>query len=369
MKVGIDIHAVGKQQTGNETYIRNLVGNLIGIDSDNTDYHLFYTHDDKLVVDERVEQTQIYPHQSVFRIPFVFPYQLRKQKIDVAHFQYVVPPVMKCPTVVMIHDISYEYHPEYFNPLECKRMKLLIPFSARKSEHVLTVSEYSKQQIMQKYHIPEDKITVTYNGVNEQFCVLPSDADGYKCLTRFSFNKPFILAVGNLQPRKNIERLIRAYSKLRASGKIDLDLVLVGQVRWGGKAIFDEVETLGVKNNIHITGYVTDEELVALYNKATLFAYPSLYEGFGLPLIEAMACGTPVISSNASCLPEVGGDAAHYIDPYSERGMMDALELVANNSIVRKQLIQKGFERASDFSWKRTAEKTLRVFEEVVASC
>ena len=367
MKVGIDIHSVGKQQTGNETYIRNLVSNLIGLDSDNADFHLFYTHGDKMDVAGQIPQTRICPHQSVFRIPFVFPYQLSKQKVDVAHFQYVVPPVMKCPTVVMIHDISYEYHPEYFNPLECKRMKMLIPFSARKSEHVLTVSEYSKQQIMQKYNIPDDKVTVTYNGVSEQFRALPDGAEIYHSLSRFRFKKPFILAVGNLQPRKNIERLIRAYSKLRSSGKIDLDLVLVGQLRWGGKAIFDEVECLGVKNNIHITGYVSDEELVALYNKATLFAYPSLYEGFGLPLIEAMACGTPVISSNASCLPEIGGDAAHYIDPYSEVGMMDALELVANSSSVREQLIQKGFDRASDFNWKRTAEKTLRVFEEVVA--
>jgi glycosyltransferase involved in cell wall biosynthesis len=366
MKVGIDIHSIGKQQTGNETYIRNLVDNLIDLDSKNTDYHLFYTHNDKMPTAEHVQQTRISPHQSIFRIPFVFPYQLRKQKIDVAHFQYVVPPVTNCPAVVSIHDISYEYHPEFFNPLECKRMKLLIPFSARKSKQVITISEYSKKQIMEKYNISDNKITVTYCGVDEKFCVLDNDADIERSLLRFGIQKPFILAVGNLQPRKNIERLIRAYSKLRSSGKVDLDLVLVGQVRWGSEAIFEEVESLGVKNNIHITGYVSEEELIALYNKATLFVFPSLYEGFGLPLVEAMACGTPVISSNASCLPEVGGDAAYYFDPYSENGMMKAIEDVANSTSVQEKLIQNGFERASNFSWKSTAENTLKVYEKVV---
>ncbi len=367
MKVGIDIHSVGKQQTGNETYIRNLVDNLLDLDSDDTDFHLFYTHEDKMKVDARVPQTRITPPQSIFRIPFVFPYQLHKEKIDVAHFQYVIPPITCCPTAVTIHDISYEFHPEYFNPMECRRMKLLIPYSARKSQHILTVSEYSKQQIVEKYRVPEEKVTVTYNGVSDQFRVLGDELLTLQKLARFALDKPYILAVGNLQPRKNIERLIRAYSILRSAGKIDLDLVLVGRLRWGGAAIFDEVESLGIKEHIHITGYVSDDELVALYNKANLFVYPSLYEGFGLPLVEAMACGTPVISSIASCLPEVGGDAAYYIDPYSENEMMLAIEHLANNTTACDKLVEKGFQRAKQFSWKNAAEKTLQVFKEIVA--
>ena len=365
MRIGIDIHTIGKRQTGNETYVRNLVNNLLEIDAV-SDYHLFYTQGDKIQTNALVQQTCIWPDQSIFRIPFVFPYQLYKKKIDVAHFQYVVPPVTHCPTVVMIHDISYEFYPEYFNKLELKRMKLLIPFSAKKSQHVLTVSEYSKEQIIRKYGVPDDKVTVTYNGVSDKFCVFEEESEVTQKLSRFVFYKPFILAVGNLQPRKNIEHLIRSYAKLRAAEKIDIDLVLVGQLRWGGMSIFDELESLGVKQHIHVTGYVSEDELVALYNKAIIFAYPSLYEGFGLPLIEAMACGTPVISSNASCLPEVGGAAAYYVDPHSESEMMLAIETLANNEALRSKLIVKGFEQAKKFTWKNCAEKTLSVLKGVV---
>jgi len=362
MRIGIDIHTIGAHQTGNETYIKNIVSNM----NDDHDLYLYYTKTNREnLPDWKANFKKISPHNSLLRIPVSFPLALKRDKIDVAHFQYVIPPVSPCPTVVMIHDISYEFFPEFFHPLSRKRMQLLIPYSARKSSHVLTVSEYSKQQIIKKYGIPEDKITVTYNGVSDNFRIINDQGYIDTILQRFSLTKPFILAVGNLQPRKNIERLVRVYANLKKLDKIEQDLVLVGKVDYKGHKIFDIIKDNNVEKFVKITGYVNDEELVALYNKADIFVYPSLYEGFGLPLIESMACGTPVITSNVSSLPEVAGEAALYIDPESDDDLEDQLLKLSANNDLKKLLVDKGIDQVKKFSWKKAAQDTTNIFEKI----
>jgi glycosyltransferase involved in cell wall biosynthesis len=364
MRIGIDIHTVGKKQTGNETYITNLVRELADSKPGDIDYHLFYTKGDRLEL-QNTRQHEVRPHNPLVRIPFSFPYQLLKNKIDIAHFQYVVPPLTPCKTVVMVHDISYEHFPEYFSALSRKRMQILIPYSARKSAHVMTVSEYSKKQIVEKYEIAEDKISVTYPGASANFKKIADAGWIAQKTLRFNFDKPYILAVGNLQARKNIVHLIEVYADLIKKGQIDLDLVLVGQLHWKGNKIEQAIERLKLGGRVKITGYVADDELIAIYNNAHIFAFPSLFEGFGIPPIEAMKCEIPVICSNAACLPEVVGDAAIFIDPRSTMDLSQAILKLSGNNACRQDLIKKGIRRAAQFTWAATAEKTMSVYKRV----
>ncbi|AUZ84344.1 glycosyltransferase family 4 protein [Methylophaga nitratireducenticrescens] len=364
MRLGIDIHTVGARQTGNETYIRNLIKAMLASDEGQHEYFLYQTKE--VALPEWMSKAtirKVTPHNPLLRIPFGFPLALKKDQIDVALFQYVVPPVMPCPVVTMVHDISFEYFPEFFNPLSRKRMQLLIPFSARKSAHVLTVSEFSKRQIIEKYRIPEDKISVTYNGVSDIFRHVTDALWLSHVLQKFGLDQPFILAVGNLQPRKNIERLVRVYAQLRKKDLIQHDLVLVGQMHWQGHAILNEIQKHGIEKHVKTTGYVNDTELVALYNRADVFVYPSLYEGFGLPIIESMTCGTPVITSNVSSIPEVAGEAALLIDPASDQELSDSLVRLVTETKLQDELIQLGFLQAKRFDWKITSEQTVSILQ------
>lgn len=367
LRVGIDIHAIGSRQTGNETYVRNLVEQLILLQEPALDLGLYHTHPDA-APQWRDRCRRVWPAPASLRIPLGFPAVLARDRIDVAHFQYVMPPLCPCPAVVMIHDISYEFHPEYFHPLARRRMQLLIPLSARRSARVLTVSEFSKRQIVERYRIPEEKITVTHNGVAPHFRAL-TDADRLATtLRRQGLRRPYILAVGNLQPRKNLERLVRVYASLRKRELIEQELVLVGQLHWKGSAVLAAIEASGCAEQVRVTGYVDEEDLVALYNGADLFAYPSLYEGFGLPVIEAMACGTPVITSRTASLPEIAGDAAVLVDPGSDGELEAALLRLCGDAEQRRELRERGLARSRLFDWKRGAEQTLAVFKRAVAA-
>lgn len=366
LRIGIDVHCIGQRQTGNETYMRNLVERMsaMNLPWDFNFYHTLsaseFPHDGW-----RGDIHRVTPHRAMLRIPFGFPRVLNRDRVALAHFQYVAPPVCPCPTVVTVHDISYEYFPEYFNPLQRLRMRTLIPLSARRAAAVLTVSEYSRQDIIQRYGIEPERVVVTYNGVSPAFRLL-SPEEAMTATARFGFQRPFILGVGNLQPRKNLERLIRAYARLRTAVDCEHDLVLVGQMAWKGHRIQETVERLSIAPFVHLTGYVSEQELVALYNRAALFAYPSTFEGFGLPVLEAMACGAPVLTSNTSSLPEVAGDAAITVDPYDEEAIGDGLRRLLHDEALRTCLRTTGFSQAAKFNWQTAAEQTAAVYARVL---
>lgn len=366
--IGIDVHCIGERQTGNETYMRNLVERLSAMDLP-WDFRYYHTRPASDFPHQgwRGEISQVWPKPALLRIPLAFPRVLSRDHVALAHFQYVAPPLCPCPTVVTVHDISYEYFPEYFNPVQRMRMRTLIPLSARRAAAVLTVSEYSRRDIIERYGIAPENVIVSYNGVSPAFQVLPAE-EVAAATARFDFRQPFILGVGNLQPRKNLERLIRAYARLREAGRTEHDLVLVGQMAWKGHQIQAEVERLGIAAHVHLTGYVSEAELVALYNRAEVFVYPSTFEGFGLPVAEAMACGTPVLTSNTSALPEVAGDAAITIDPLDEEAIGNGLAELLGDGALRARLRTAGFEQARKFNWQATAEQTAAVYARVLDS-
>jgi len=376
MRIGIDAHAIGARQGGNETYIANLIKSLAEIDGDNL--YTIYLADAGVAAQWREKFTTRYknfnvrllpPPTPLVRVPVYLTYELFRRPVDVLHVQYTAPPFCRVPVVVTIHDLAFERMPETFTRRGSFQLKLTVRRTAKKAARIATVSEYSRQDLLDIYKLSPDKVVVTYNGVESSFTPQPSVPNEAEAVRkRFGVSRDFLLAVGSLQPRKNLVRLIRAYARLRSEREdFRPQLVIVGRKLWLTSEIFDEVKRQRWADDVILTGYVADEDLPALYRAARAFVYPSLFEGFGLPPLEAMASGTPVVTSDVSSLPEITGDAALLIDPNDERALANALIEIMNNDRLRAELREKGIAQAKKFTWRDAAEKTLRLYQEAYA--
>lgn len=369
MRIAIDAHMVGTRGTGNETYVVNLSKALASIDTTN-EYRL-YTYNPALLPGELLRPSnfsalRVRPALSAIRIPLSMPFLSWKDGHDLLHVNYIAPPMCPCHTVVTIHDISYEFFPEFFSPRDRTLLSTFVPVSAKRASKIITVSNNTKQDIIERYGVDEDSIVVTHEAADPAFAQITDERLLRRVRDEYGISDDFLLAVGNLQPRKNLPRLVEAFADLIQSGAIRHQLVIAGQAFWRESEIIDLVEDKHLQDHVVFTGYVPREDLVLLYNAATLFLYPSLYEGFGLPPLEAMACGTPVITSNCSSLPEVVGDAALLIDPRDTEQLAQAVAKALSSDELRRELSLRGLERAKSFSWERTARETLSVYEEVL---
>lgn len=289
---------------------------------------------------------------------------MHRDRIDVAHFQYFAPPLARGATVLTIHDLSFERHPEFFSPGMALRMKTLMPGQARRASRIITVSEATRRDIVELYGIDSGRIDVIYNGVLDDFC-RPVDPEALRVVRdRYGLMRPFLISVGNLSARKNQKRNIRAFANLVRIGATDHDLVVVGTPAGPASGILAEIEQAGLGDRLHVTGFVGRDELHALYSMATASVYTSLYEGFGLPIVESMICGTPVLTSSVSCMPEIAGAAALLVDPLDEEAIAKAMLRLIEDAALRERLIGLGRVRAKDFTWQEAARKTLNVYRE-----
>jgi glycosyltransferase involved in cell wall biosynthesis len=376
MHIGIDAHAIGARQGGNETYIRNLIRSLAEIDGENR--YTIYLANPRAAKEwsngfatrhQNFSIVSLPPPTPIIRVPLYLAYELRRRPVDVLHVQFTAPPFCPAPVVATIHDLAFEHLPETFTRRGSLQLKLTVRRTAHRAARIATVSEYSRQDLLRTYRLPPEKVAVTYNGIESHFTTKPSSAnEAEEVSRRFGIERGFLLAVGSLQPRKNLVRLIRAYAGLRA-GHADFthQLVIVGRKLWLTDEIFAEVKRQQWAKDLILTDYVADEDLPRLYRAATAFVYPSLFEGFGLPPVEAMACGTPVVTSNTSSLPEVTGEAALLIDPHSEEDLTRALLSIVRDDALRAKLRAAGIEQAKKFTWREAAEKTLRLYRESYA--
>jgi glycosyltransferase involved in cell wall biosynthesis len=230
------------------------------------------------------------------------------------------------------------------------------------ADAILTNSETTKRDIVERLKIPSDKIHVTHLGADECFRPMPKEAI-QPVLERHGLHKPYLLFVGTLEPRKNLETLILAFNLLKEKNRIPHQLVLAGQKGWLSEPIFRAIEASPYRSDIVLTDYLEEGDLPALMNGAEVFAYPSFYEGFGLPVLEAMQCGTPVVTSNVSSMPEVGGDACLYADPHSMEEIADRILSVVQSADLKKTMMEKGIARSKRFSWEKCARETLAVYE------
>jgi len=271
----------------------------------------------------------------------------------------------KVPTINVIHDINFEHYPQYLPFMMRKYYRYYFPRFARKAKRVATVSEYSKQDIAKQYGIDTNKIDVTYNGANESF--KPVD-ENIKIATKkqYSSSFPYFLFVGSLHPRKNIENLFKAFDLFKQKTDNDFKLLIVGEKYWWNGKMQNTYNNLKFKDEIIFTGRMNSDELKNVYASAFALTYVSIFEGFGIPILEAMYCDVPVITSNTTSMPEVGGDAVLYADPFSILSICDAMEKLFFDNEIRIQLIEKGKERRNMFNWQKTADKLWNSVERLI---
>jgi glycosyltransferase involved in cell wall biosynthesis len=369
--VRIAIDARKLHDYGIGTYVRNLIRQLARQDQ-TTEYVLLCHPDDCQAAKALGENFRAVPDDSrpySIREQISVPMDLRREGVDLFHApHYVLPPLVLCPSVVTIHDCIHLMFPQYLpNRLAWGYARASMWAATHRSDRVLTVSEASKRDILRFFHIPPEKIDVIYNGIDDRFWTAPSEDAVERVRERYQLNDPFLLYAGNIKPHKNLERLIEAFDRLRGEGFADLKLLIIGDEISKYTALRRAVHRHHLHKHVRFFGFVPDDTLAVLYRLANVFVFPSLYEGFGLPPLEAMASGTPVVTSNVSSLPEVAGDAALLVDPRDAEAIAGAIRMVLTDRTLREDLRRRGLERARAFSWEQSVARTRAIYSEVLA--
>ena len=313
----------------------------------------------------RVIQTGLPTHRPIVRIlweQFALPIALRRWRADLLHAPaYVAPLSSPCPSVVTFHDLSFYLLPSAFNRQNRMYLQTFSRWAARRARRFIAVSESTRRDLVRLLGVSPDDVDVIYNGVDEQFHPEPDVRRVERFRQEKGLPERFVFSLGTLEPRKNLTGLLRAYAEARRQGVTE-PLVVAGGRGWGDEPILRLVDELGVRPFVRLAGFVSTDEQPLWYNAATLFAYPSRYEGFGLPVAEAMACGTPVVASNRSSLPEVVGDAGILADPDDSSALASALAKVLHDDALRHELSARGLDRSRRFTWDAAARATLQTY-------
>jgi glycosyltransferase involved in cell wall biosynthesis len=367
MRFAVDAHAIGRHLTGNEVYVRSLL-NALGAMDRACEFVAYVSAGDAYRHIPSGIRTRPIAANPFLRLGVDLAMKVREDRPDLLHVQYTAPVGCPVPVVVSVHDVSFLEHPEYFPRLRARQLQWTVRRTVRRAARVLTGSEFSRASILKVYgDLEEDKVVVVPNAAAPEFRPISRVAAAKAVCERFPISAPFILSVGDLQPRKNQVGLIRAFARMvRAFPQIKQHLVLAGKETWFGGKVHEAARESGVSDRIHFTGFVSDDDLLQLYNACDLFVFPSYYEGFGLPVLEAMACGRAVACSDTSALPEVVDGAALLFDPYAMDETVRAIADLLLDAEWRSRLERLGLQRAAHFSWQKTAQKTLAVFQEVV---
>jgi glycosyltransferase involved in cell wall biosynthesis len=353
--------------------VRNLLRHLARIDK-TTDYVILCSYRDRDQISELGENFRAVADASPgysIREQVTVPVDLRREGADLFHApHYVLPPLVRCKSVVTIHDCIHLRFPQYLpNRLGYAYARGSLWFATHRSNRIVTVSEASKRDILSYFSVPPAKIDVIYNGIDERFSTPPPSDDVERVRERYQLNHPFILYAGNIKPHKNLERGIEAFHELRRDSQFEhVKLVIIGDEIAKYAALRHAVHRYKLHKYVRFFGFVPDSTLAILYRLADVFVFPSLYEGFGLPPLEAMASGTPVITSNVSSLPEVVGDAAMLVDPLKPQAIADAVARVLTDPALRADLSTRGLERSRHFSWERSVQRVREIYNEVLAS-
>lgn len=372
MTIGIDgSRAFIENRTGTENYSYQLIKNLSLIDSESM--YLIYIKKSQI----SNFKSQIWPKNFKFRVidlprlwtQIGLAFRTFIDPIDVLFIPSHTLPLVRRPglkTVITVHDLGAEYLPALHQLKQVLYLSLMTHYQLKTASHIIAVSEATKADLKRSVGIKTDKVTVIYEGVDENVSKKISNVSLLDTLNNFKLQKNrYFLFVGTIQPRKNIGRIIEAFKAFDLKNP-GYKLVLVGNKGWKSESIYKLPKGLAIKDKVNFLGRLTDIELTGLYNGATALLYPSLFEGFGLPIIEAFKCGCPVITSNISSMPEIAGNAAILVNPYNIEEITSALDKIASDDVLRLSLIKKGNIRSSLFSWKKAAIDTLKVIKDVV---
>lgn len=368
--IGIDARKV--QDFGIGTYIRNLVTGLAAIDQEN-DYVLLTGAQGKEVLADLPENFRVVVERSPvysMRELAVLSWRLFRLDLDLYHAtHYVLPLVTPSRVVVTIHDIIHLLYPQFLpNRLAFTYAQRMMRRSLSRADRVIAVSENTRSDLMEYFGVDGSTIEVIHNGVDEVFRRKLPEEELERWFRQLGIRPPYLLFVGNPKPHKNLDRVIQAYAQAVGANDLKAPLVCVGDRTAAQFKLRQRAEQLGVGDRVRLLGHVAQEALPALYQGAALFLYPTLYEGFGLPVVEAMASGAPVLTSNTSALKEIAGGAAHLVDPLDTERMARALSRLMADDDYRARLAEKGRARAATFRWALAAEKTLEVYNQVLAA-
>ena len=360
MRILIDAHMAGERESGNERYVLNLVRALHDLELP-AEFLVAVTDPSPFdgIITESQRWQFVRVSSSPWRRLFIeLPGLAKRRSLSLVHVTYAGPLFCSCPVVSTIHDVSYRPHPEWFSYRDRLVLRGGIGMTLSRGASVITISQHSKVEIAKYYRLLPERIDVTPVAADPRFRVLAPDALRRDRFLQLGVRSPYVLAVGNLQPRKNLARLVGAYAQLRQAGEIPHQLVLAGKAQWNESNVYEAVRRAGIEKDVLFTGYVSEDDLVGLYNGADAFVYPSLYEGFGLPVVEAMACGVPVVTSKTTSIPEVAGDAALLVDPLDTDELAFAIRRVLLDRILNRELREKGMRQSAAFSWEQTARLT-----------
>ncbi|MGB6420537.1 MAG: glycosyltransferase family 1 protein [Anaerolineales bacterium] len=374
MLIGIDATALPPQPGGAGSYIIHLIRALASLSSE-CQFTIFAHHSGRDLIDSppssRMNWVLVPDKNPARRLVWeqvTFPRLVRQSRVGLLHsLHYTRPLSLSCASVVTFHDMTFFLYPHLHTRSKRIFFPTAIRLSARLADALIAVSENTKKDAVRLLGVPGDKITAIPHGVGEEFHPITDAALLEGIRRKYKLPQDFILNVGIVEPRKNLALLLKSYQRLHSQG-ISLPLVIVGGLGWMYEDVFRQAESLGIKEQVYFTGYVPDHDLPIIYNLARIFVYPSIYEGFGLPPLEAMACGTPVITTAVSSMPEHVGDAGILIPPQDEKALTNALQKLINDSTLQEKLSSKGLERASQFTWKRTAQETIKVYNRVLTA-
>jgi glycosyltransferase involved in cell wall biosynthesis len=367
VRIGIDARKL--HDFGIGTYIRNLLRQLARMDRQ-TEFVILCRPEDRETLAALGENfravVETAGNYSILE-QVAIPLALKREGVTLFHApHYVLPPLVRCTSVVTIHDCIHLMFPQYLpNRLAYLYARASIRLAARRATRIMTVSESSKRDILKFVDTEPDKIDVIYNAYDDRFAIDPREEDVVRVRERYQLESEFVLYAGNVKPHKNLERLIEAFHLVRNRGLEHLKLVLIGDEISKYTALRRAVHHHQLHKYVRFLGYLPEETLAVMYRLAGVFVFPSLYEGFGLPPLEAMASGTPVVTSNVSSLPEVAGDAAVLVDPYDPRAIADGIFQVLTDEQLRRDLRRKGVARAGMFSWEQSVRRVRAIYGEV----
>jgi glycosyltransferase involved in cell wall biosynthesis len=379
LHIGIDYTAAVLQRAGIGRYTRGIVGALAESDTEHT-FVLVIAGDGAEATTLRGthDEAGLRPNFRVRRLPMSnrlwtvvwhrlrlpLPVDVLAGPMDVFHSpDYVLPPVRRGRKVVTVHDLSFLRYPEGAEPSLRQYLSRAVPRGAREADLVLADSESTRRDVVDLLRVPAERVNVVYPGVDRQFTVVQETEALEEVKRLYSLSWPFMLTVGTLEPRKNLIALLEAYSVLKNRRGFDHKLVVAGSKGWLYEGIYQRAEELSLTQDVVFLGFVPEEHLPALYSLADVLAFPSIYEGFGLPPLEAMACGTPVVTSDSSSLPEVVGDTGLMVAPDDHQALAEAIARVLEDTDLREDLVKRGLARAAEFSWRATGEKLLSAYE------
>lgn len=376
MRIGIDARCVSYPKTGDRTYTLGLLSGLVEVNAALGAPHEFILYFDRPPPDDLPCRRggRLLPawHTRVLRTRVgrlwtlrALPRAAREDALDVLHVQYNAPRLRRPAIVTTVHDVSFRLFPEWFSLKDRLLLDWGLRGTLRVARAVLAVSECTARDLQRIYGVPPERIAVTPNAAPVGFA-RADEPEVRQVLGELQVPEPYALFVGVLQPRKNVIGIVRAFLRARREHSLPHNLVIAGKVGWKAEEILETVRAAELTGAVRYLGYVEDRHLPALYTGAQMLVFPTFYEGFGIPVLEAFACGTAVIGGTEGAVPEVAGDAALLVDPYDEQALAAAIARLALDTELRATLIERGRARLGDFSWRRTAELTLQAYQRAV---